>query len=97
MTLVSPGPNKIRRHAQKHHAETDAAVQRKFVKQAECYYTTGRDKEQRRERMPGNSKQLGRNPTVREGACTRRALQISTLPNDRVSASVSKYKNANGR
>src|ERR1051326_7676273 len=62
-TLTPVGPNKISRHAQQHDAKTDAAVQRKLVKQAESYHTAGGDEEQRRKRMSRNAKHASRRCT----------------------------------
>src|ERR1041384_7466984 len=85
-------PNKVRRYTQQHDSETNGAVQRKLVKQAESYHSAGGDEEQSCERMRRNAKRIG-NPTVREGAILR--IQC-TLPNRRVSACRPKYEHTGG-
>src|SRR5213080_2062029 len=53
-----PRPDEVCRQASEHNTETDSAVQRILVHQAESYHTTGDDKEKRRERMARHAKNI---------------------------------------
>src|SRR2546423_8473908 len=67
-----PRPDEVCRQASEHNTETDCAVQRILVHQAESYHTTCADKEKRRERMARNAKNLTIAITLSEDKDARR-------------------------
>src|SRR5438046_2648560 len=67
-----PSPDEVCRQASEHNTETDCAVQRILVHQAESYHTTCADKEKRRERMARHAKNLTIAITLSEDKDARR-------------------------
>src|SRR2546421_10812988 len=67
-----PRPDEVCRQASEHNTETDCAVQRILVHQAESYHTTCADKEKRRERMARHAKNITIAITLSEDKDARR-------------------------